>query len=620
MKTVINYPVKVFATDFIVLVFMSLLLCYVRSMCETALLEGIPYDVRSIEKSPSGLVPERLENDPNVNKHSQVTVKTRDRKPLSYGILEYFWTKIPGGPRSNVYFFISDEDNMYFDRKSGLIVHNFNEEMVMPDKRTTDSRAQYYVGPEGISRITRDGLGRFIEPIVDQDWFFRVERVRRALIIYDKKLRRFFKVDFAKGQVTKGPELTKNYNRYKPSQIGRLEKILLSFPLSLDWKAPQIKINKEDMEGRVYGGDYQPVIPHAFQYEAGLYIVVLDKSGLIYLLDKESLEFAKIDGRVIHFGRLPSPESYFGHRNRAIPDDLLGYKVLPLSLTTHFFEENPEFKKEFFGEPYVHPSKPLPSRIERKYLGMMVASLSRDGTALALSVFDEKGERIESGGSAFSTRKGQPTSSYRSSKAVFFEPPWASTYTAIKYFMENLHPPILSLCSYYTAYSFEATSGHRGLFFLPNSFIAMWGRERSGNFVERFLSALWWITPSIILAIWLATRVNKDAVVFGLSDNVRLYWILGTVAFGLAAYITYRLTKPKMTLVTCQNCGLMRRPDMHKCHRCKSDWFVPELTPPAWRVLNGAEQPEQLEQANENPVTDAEIAEDTEGAEETTTE
>jgi hypothetical protein len=616
MKSVISYPVKVFATGFIVLVFMSLLLCYVRSICETSLLEGIPDDARKIEWSQSKIVPEKYENDPNVEKHSQVSVKTYNEKSLSHGIFNYFWVRMPGGCLSDVYFFMDDENNIYFDRKSGLIVHNFNEEIVMPDKRKTNRRAQSYIGPEGMSGTASDGLGRFIEPIVD----FRFQREMRGLIIYDRKLRRFFKADYTKEQIIKGPELAKDYNRYRPIQIGRLGKNFLSFPLSLNWKAPQIKVSKEDVEGRIYGSENKPVIPHASQYEAGPYIVVLDESGLIYLLDRGSLDFVKIDGRIMHFGRLPSPESYFGHRNRARPEDLLGYEVLPLSLTTYFFEDNTEVKKEFFGEPYIPPRYPIPSRIERKYLGMMVASLSRDGTALALSVFDDKGKRIESGGSAFSRRKGQPTSSYRSSKAVFFEPPWASTFTVIKYFMENLHPPILSLGSYYTAYSFEAAAGHRGLFLLPNSFIAKWGRTRSGNFVERLLFALWMIMPSIIFSIWLATRVNKDAVVFGLSSRARSYWILGTITFGLVAYITYKLTKPKITLVTCKNCGLMRRPDMDKCHRCKSDWLVPELMPPAWRVLDGAEKPELLEQAEESPVASAEVAEDSEGAEETATE
>jgi uncharacterized paraquat-inducible protein A len=62
--------------------------------------------------------------------------------------------------------------------------------------------------------------------------------------------------------------------------------------------------------------------------------------------------------------------------------------------------------------------------------------------------------------------------------------------------------------------------------------------------------------------------------------------MIGTIAFGLTAYITYRLTQPKITLVTCTNCGKLRRPDMARCHRCGSKWHIPELTPPAWRVVD----------------------------------
>ena len=177
-----------------------------------------------------------------------------------------------------------------------------------------------------------------------------------------------------------------------------------------------------------------------------------------------------------------------------------------------------------------------------------------------------------------------------SSKSVFFGRPWSPALTIGKFLAENLHPPILSVASFFTASAFEAASGHRALFFLPNSFIAMKAGDRQENVAERFMSALWLILPSIILAIWLSIRVSKDAVTLGLSENARLYWIIGTLAFGLTAYITYRLTRPKITLVTCPNCGKMRRPDMAKCHRCKSDWHVPELIPPAWRVLDVGEQ------------------------------
>jgi hypothetical protein len=266
---------------------------------------------------------------------------------------------------------------------------------------------------------------------------------------------------------------------------------------------------------------------------------------------------------------------------------LLGYEVWPLALTTYFFE-NPEEVRVTFGDPSYF-FKRSSVRVDRKYLGMFAASLSRDGTAMALAVFDEKGKLIKREDTEamvyIQDSVGNRPRNKPSSKSVFFGRPWSPALTIGKFLAENLHPPILSVASYFTSSAFESISGHRALFFLPNSFIAMKGRDIKGNFAERFMSALWWISPSIILAIWLACRVSKNAVVVGLSENARLYWIIGTLAFGLTAYITYRLTRPRITLVTCLNCGKMRRPDMAKCHRCKSDWHVPELAPPAWRVL-----------------------------------
>jgi hypothetical protein len=163
-------------------------------------------------------------------------------------------------------------------------------------------------------------------------------------------------------------------------------------------------------------------------------------------------------------------------------------------------------------------------------------------------------------------------------------------FTISKYLLENLHPPILSLISYFTADSIEASAGHRVLFILPNSLIAMKGRDTRGNMAERFLSALLIILPSILLSIFLAWRISINATAVGLSENARVLWILATIALGVVGYITYRLTKPAITLVTCANCGRMRRPDMEKCHRCGSKWYVPELIPPTWRVLDGENQ------------------------------
>ena len=588
MKPIISYPFKVFATGFIVLVFLSLLLFQIRSSYERSLSVRMPDDAQAIRREPSGLVPDEFEKDPNVVINSHVSAHARTREPLSLGIFDYFQARIPGGRRSNVYFYESERDCMYFDKKSGLIVHHYFDLQVMPDKRTAGKWVRVYVGPEGVLETRDKTLGRFIEPIRDRSWIYRANEPRE-LMLFDKKLRRFFKIDFSKGKVTKGPELVKNHRYHKPIQIGRLSK--RRWLLNLNWEPPKIQKSDEGLNRAGMRAAPKPIVPTDRWRQAGPYLLVLDKSGRIDLLDKESLEFVKNFG-FDTAGRLSDPETYIGsRRGSARPGDLLGYDVLPLCLTTHFYEGNPESKKEFFGEPSVPVPSPL--RIERKYLGMFAASLSRDGTALALTVFDEKGKQIKREDTEamvyIQDHAGSRPRNIPSSKAFFFQAPWASTLTIGKFSAENLHPPILSVASYFTASAFEAASGHRALFFLPNSFIAMKGRDHYENFAERFFSALWWISPSIILAILLAWRVGKNAAVIGLSEKARHCWIIGTLAFGLTAYITYRLTRPKITLVTCQNCGKMRRPDMAKCHRCGSKWHVPELTPPAWRVLDGGE-------------------------------
>lgn len=622
MKSIISYPVKVFVMGFIVLIFLSLLLFQIRKSCESSLSVWKPDDLK-IRREPSGLVPDEFENDPNVSIHSQAYVHA-NIDPQSPGIFESFQARVPGGRLSNVYFFGSEDDCMYLDIKSGLIVYRYHGIQEMPDKRTTIKKEQFYVGPDGVSETQDKALGRFIEPIIDRGWINRVQRNSRELIVYDKKLRRFFKLDFNKASVTKGPELVKKIIRHKPIQIGRLNK---NRRLSLGWSPPKVKKSDDDpnvpayMRGYPAGGPV-PIIPAEQAHQSGPYLPVLDESGRIDLLDRESLEFVDKFEFSSGAGRLFNPESYIGpRRDSARPKDLLDYDVFPLYLTTHFYEGNPESKKVFFGEPSVSVNSP-PSRIERKYLGMFTASLSRSGTGLALTIYNDEGREITKPESV-QQEQGPRTISHRTSRMVYLRPSWESIFTVGKYLVEELHPPVLSLASFYTARSFEAAAGHRALFFLPNSFIAMWGGHKSGNFVERFFAALWWLMPSIIFSIWLSTRITKDAVAVGLSKNVRLYWVIGTLAFGLVSYITYRLTRPKIILVTCQNCGRMRRPDMDRCHRCKSEWFVPELTPPAWRVLDGAGRVAQIEIAGEGSIAGAENEEgsgDVEGTVEEETE
>jgi hypothetical protein len=142
------------------------------------------------------------------------------------------------------------------------------------------------------------------------------------------------------------------------------------------------------------------------------------------------------------------------------------------------------------------------------------------------------------------------------------------------------------LASYLAGPHLEAPAGCRSLFLLPDSFVAMSARDVHAGWVGRFSRALSLALPAFLLSLLLAWRVTRDGARLGLSKNTRAAWVAGTVLFGLPAYITYRLTRPRVTLVTCTNCGTGRRPDRERCQRCGSPWVVPELVPPAWRVLD----------------------------------
>lgn len=576
MKSQIRYPVKVFATGFVVLTILSIPLFWFRFLCESTLLSRMPRDARYAFIEPSGLVPPELENDPNLFRHSHVSASNRYRREIFFlGIVDYFAAREPGGRHSNIYYYNkNDDDWTYFDERTGQIVCQL---YIYEEGRTAEKtpyakkvqKVQLYIGPEGISETADKSLGRFIAPIISDQWHYNPNTgesywTSRWQTLYDQKLRRFFSIYFNKRTVVKGPQLTKD-DDHKPVQIVYLGKNHQAI-LNLDWGPPNLKLSEEDIKKRGLtiapnrpkptpppGGTPSwiiPIVRKSLEYtNTGNYLLVLGETGRIDLLDRETLEFAGTAGF------LPRPQ--FSSIESAAAADLLGYHAFPLALTT-----------------------------DKKYRGMCVASISREGTALALAVYDEKGKRIKTSYTSLTKQINRRSQVIPSSRAALFEAPWAPASTIGKYLVENLQPPLLSIASFFTADSFEATSGHRALFILPNSFAAMKGREVSEHIGTSFYAALLIILPSIILAILLAWRVSKDATTVGLSENVKLYWLIGTIAFGLPAYITYRLTRPKITLVTCANCGNPRRPDMDMCHRCGSKWRVPELIPPAWRVVD----------------------------------
>ena len=551
MESMKNYPVKVFATGIVVLVLFSQPLFWGRFFCRGFLDIIMPRPAKSIEIKPSRLVPPELENDPNVEKHSYIYsyMNTEEITFTNLGVLDYFAARIPKGRLSDVYGLELGGNSfcLYFDDRTGLIVYCRLVRQDIPGKGVWSKKVNFYIGPEGISETPDKSLGRFIEPVMGGEW-----------MLYDRKLRRFFNINFREKTVVKGPELEKE-DLHKPVQIGHSDK---SQYLRLHWSAPQIKAADEEIKKRGYirarPDMLRPIVERSYGHNAGEYLLVFDTSGRIDLLDKETLEFSGIAGY------LPAPETFYPSKETVTPRDLLGYKAELLTFQT-----------------------------DNEYRGMYVASVSRDGTSMAAAVYDENGRHIVTD----YTRAGKYNKytaylrdkepEVRSSRTFFFGAPLAPVVTTGTYLLENLQPLVFGIISYFTASNFEASCGYRALFILPNSFIGMLGREVSDDVASRIVVALFLLLPSIILGLFVAQRICKDATAVGLSENAKLCWIVGAIGFGLSAYISYRLTRPTITLVSCPNCGKLRRPDMDKCHRCGSGWVVAEMIPPRWRVING---------------------------------
>jgi hypothetical protein len=536
----------------VVVLLTSLGLFWARCLCGTLRHQVLSEVAGPVIIRPSHLLPGAMEHDPNSAWLSSVQARMSAWDPLlaGLGIARYVETRRPGGSRSDIYRWsrAPDEVWVYFDRSLGLIVYRGKEHWRRGGGTATAREVTLYVGPEGMSTTPDEELGRFVHPLGDftgQPW-----------IVYDSAWRRFFVIKNWQRGVASGPQLPPN-DTHRPVQISLLAKNPLSLELAVRFGPPPRRASTDASSGGT--GARRPMHSIAGRLPSleGR-ALVLDASGRIDLLDLDTLEFV---GAVAH---LPKPASLFSPQAAATPQDVAAYAVEPVTQT---WDDNREAKWS--------------------YAGCAVATLSSDATAVRVEVFDPNGRTAAAAQTEFvsyARADEHPSGPVDTVGNAYFDVPGAAAVTGLKFALESLHPPVLLLLSYSTAPHFEATAGYRSLLVLPNSFVAMKARDSRGGPASRFVAAEMLMLPALVLAVLLAGLVARDGARAGLTKNARTMWAAGTVVFGLPAYITYRLTRPSIRMVTCQNCGQMRRPDQERCHQCGSAWVVPELTPPAWRV------------------------------------
>jgi hypothetical protein len=546
------------ATGFIVLILLCIIFSLGRFVCDLSFISKMPGEIAI---SPSGLLPLALEHGPNATYSSVVHARIRRATEYHDNIVGH----IIHSSKVSLRLSKSFETNLHLFERLGIIEY-------------LQSRARG-------NNYSRHAL------------LVHIDEANGQLVYRRTNQRKWPKQHSGKqNKITKLSAGPKGVSRTPDKDLGRFDSPIILFEppttyftpkatcivydrmsrcfFSIDFDNQTILRKTELKDPAIQPFEIRPLIktnilsinitptqfnPPLKEYMApirrlsiGSHPLVLDESGKIYFLNPKTLNLSE------PIGYLPQPKTLFGWGPQK-PRDLMAYNIVVFASNLYWSNG--------------------------KYLGMAAGSVSHQGKPIALAVFDREGNRIKTA----------------HTQATIFKAPWGPASAMIKYLFENLHPPILTLASFFTAHYSKARSTYSTLFLMPNSFVASL-RDREGNIFFTFLIALLMMSPSLLFAGLLSWRVVRDAEAIGLSYNSRRLWVLGTIAFGLTAYITYKLTRPKITLVTCQNCGKPRRPDMDKCHRCKSGWHVPELTPPLWRVLNGTEQVQ-----NSSPIDEEEI-------------
>jgi len=379
-----------------------------------------------------------------------------------------------------------------------------------------------YAGPEGISEVPAESLGRFGDvlwrPSYDGD-VIGLDRWRRA----------FFRIDFEGRRVDWGPPVQDD--SFQPIQIGRIARN--DFALNVWWETPsEAHASATQKTG---GANETPSgalavrhhdSPVRLQWETEGVALVLDRSGTIWRLDRAALA---VVGKA---GEMPFIK----------PHDLLAYDV-----------------RVAVGEG-------------ASYQGVVVADVARTGCGIGLFAYDDDGRLLEGEGDAMS-----PSSR-----------PGGYALLIGKYIVENLYPPVLAAGSFAAGHHCDAIRSLHGVFLVPNSVFGWRGRtfvERS-SLKARFF-ALLVLAPPVGLGAVLGWLVARDAKQRGLASRSRKAWFVTTMMLGLAGYVMWRLVRPGEVMVTCSECGRLRRTELAVCQHCGASWQA--SAPLAWRVVEGVE-------------------------------
>jgi len=446
-----------------------------------------------------------------------------------------------------------------------------------------------YIGPKGYSSTKNPALGTFKRPLLMPPSGDHAKNNISyfSLFFYDPATRRFYRIEMNAERkfiskkvyftiamdsikVVEGP--VQNQPDWAPVQIDhRLSRISDEGPysneglymggLNIRW-SPPYKVIRQFRDS--YADQYAGVDPNTMPDSEATKekIIPLENVPIMQPLKKDFFVLHQngridyLDGKTLNVvryaGYLPEVGFYKNSVSRR-PRDMADYEAFG------FYDPN------------------------GVYLGTVTAAVSRDGVMMAMDFYDAKGN--------LSAHKAVDKDFHFSNKpdyatgiSLLKDTSNGPSLLTIRYLMENMQPPLLRLLDMPAAEWMDPDERYSTFFVHPNSFIGLMKFEfdRLGFWMQ----LLFLMMPSLAIGGWLGVKARRKAALLGYDTTDKDIWFIAILAFGIPAYITFKLALPKERMVTCANCGNLRRVEFENCQFCKYDWQKTKTltTPPDWSV------------------------------------
>ena len=532
--------------------------------------------------SPSQLVAQ--DKEPNLISQSMVRAAYREPKwlyaTLVRQILAWDAARNFYGPMNKSGIFV------IFDSQKGLLVH-----IAIPYRPSESSPPEMrikYAGPNGVAQSPGPELGRFASPVfpkmgIHEDGYTSFPL---SYFLFEPGEECFYAINFQFEEVIRGPKIDPGV--FQPIQVAPLSKNELDYhPLQM-WARPplralphQVKAKQPFWEGnRLVEREIEVtfhvpervppnrVLMMASMLDRGLF---LNRDGSVWELDPETAAPRRKLGWLTG---PPQMRASFPTSPAAAVDDLYAYKVQMIYQQIDFPGEarSPVIEPIGLAETTMTPE------------GVVSLGVFKEGTLVKDDVFN------------------QPRRAREGPAGKFYQ--WGRLAA------ENLAPPAVNLASFFLGsrpagedaraalvilpYSYAAEQGRGRVKFWPDFRPGGYGRgeqSRGEPMITRLGSTLALLSPSLLLGAVLGWLAKREAAALGYAPKARQAWAGAILLLGIPGYLTWRLTRPRVSRVTCDNCGQLRRTDFARCQFCQAEWR--QRPAPGWRISDAVPQPKK---------------------------